>query len=48
MLLCLSLLVRKLEKLDFTDKSFLYKKIYNKDVYVDHGTTEDIPEDTCS
>ena len=27
---------------------FLHTKINNKDVYVDYGATEDIPEDACS
>ena len=30
------------------DEEFLHKKISNKDVYVDYGSTEDIPEDACS
>ena len=29
----------------FPDEEFLHKKINNSDVYVDHGSTEDIPED---
>ena len=32
-----------------SDKEFLHtKKINNKDVYVDYGATEDIPENACS
>ena len=27
---------------------FLHTKINNKEVYVDYGATEDIPEDACS
>ena len=34
--------------MDFTDEEFLHKTIKNKDIYVDYGTTEDIPEYTCS
>ena len=30
------------------NEEFLHTKIKNKDVYVDHGATEDMPEDTCS
>ena len=30
------------------NEEFLHKKINNKDVYVDYGATEDIPEDACS
>ena len=31
------------------DQEFLHtKKINNKDVYVDYGATEDIPENACS
>ena len=30
------------------DKEFLHTKINNKDVYVEYGATEDIPEDACS
>ena len=30
------------------DEEFLYKKINNRDVYVDYGSTEDTPEDACS
>ena len=30
------------------DEEFLHAKIHNKDVYVNHGATEDIPEDACS
>ena len=33
---------------DFWLKEFLHTKINNKDVYVDHGATEDIPENACS
>ena len=29
------------------DDEFLHTKINNKDVYVDYGATEDIPEDAC-
>ena len=30
------------------DEEFLHTKINNKEVYVDYGATEDIPEDACS
>ena len=30
------------------DEVFLHTKINSKDAYVDHGATEDIPEDACS
>ena len=30
------------------DEEFLYKTINNRDMYVDYGSTEDIPEDACS
>ena len=30
------------------DEEFLHTKINNKDVYVDYGATEDIPENACS
>ena len=30
------------------DEEFLHTKINNKDVYVDYGATEEIPEDACS
>ena len=30
------------------DEEFLHTKIINKDVHVDYGATEDIPEDACS
>ena len=30
------------------DEEFLHSKINNKDVYLDYGATEDIPEDACS
>ena len=46
--LALSLLERNLKKVDFADKKFLHKEINNKDVYVDYGVTEDIPENACS
>ena len=29
-------------------EEFLHTKINNKDVYVDYGATEDIPENACS
>ena len=31
--------------MDFTDKKLLHKKVNSKEVYVDFGGTEDIPED---
>ena len=31
----------------FPDEEFLHTKINNKDVYVDYGATEGIPEDAC-
>ena len=31
-----------------SDKEFLYTKINSKDVYLDCGATEDIPEDAYS
>ena len=34
--------------MDFTVDEFLHKNINNKDVYVDDGATEDIPEDACN
>ena len=43
--LTLSLIERNLEEVDFAEDEFLHNKINNKDVYVDNGTTEDIPED---
>ena len=30
------------------DEELLHAKVNNKDVYVDYGATEDIPEDACS
>ena len=30
------------------DEEFLHTEINNKDVYVDYGATEDMPEDACS
>ena len=30
------------------DEEFLHVKIKSKDVHVDYGATEDIPEDVCS
>ena len=30
------------------DEEFLHKNINNKDVYIDYGFTEDIPEDAYS
>ena len=30
------------------DEEFLYKNINNRDIYVDYGSTEDIPEDAYS
>ena len=30
------------------DEEFLYKTINNRDMYVDYGSTENIPEDACS
>ena len=30
------------------EEEFFHTKIDNKDVYVDYGVTEDIPEDACS
>ena len=30
------------------DKDFLHKKINKKEVYVDYGSSEDVPEDACS
>ena len=44
----LSLLEKNLKKVDFSNEGFLHKKIINKDVYVDYGSEEDIPEDACS
>ena len=29
-------------------EEFLHTKLNNKDVYVDYGATEDVPEDACS
>ena len=43
-----SLLEINLKNVDFTLAEFLHKKINNKDLYVDYGATEDIPEDACS
>ena len=47
--------VRQSERLSFRSnqrdlcyEEFLHTKINNKDVYVDHGATEDIPENTYS
>ena len=44
----LSLLWVNIEKVNFVDEQFLYKKINNKDVYVDYGATENISEDAWS
>ena len=44
----LSLLEKNLKKVDFSNEGFLHKKITNKDVYVDYGSKEDIPESACS
>ena len=30
------------------DEEFLHTEINNKDIYVDYGATEDMPEDACS
>ena len=35
----------KLDEVVFVEEDFLYKKISNKDVYVDYGATTDIPQD---
>ena len=34
---------KKLEEVAFVEVEFLYKKISKKDVYVDYGSTADIP-----
>ena len=34
--------------MNFTDEEFLHKKINNKDIHMDYGATENIPEDACS
>ena len=39
-----SLLERKHKKVDFNDEEFQHKEINNKNVYMDYGATEDIPE----
>ena len=51
LLLILSILLRQSESLSFRSnqralcyEEFLHAKVNNKDVYVDHGATEDIPE----
>ena len=36
---------KKLQEGVFVEEQFLYEKISNKDVYVDYGTTADIPRD---
>ena len=30
------------------DEEFLHKKINNRDLYVDYGSTKDIPDNACS
>ena len=35
----------KLDEVVFVEEDFLYKKISNKDVYVDYGATTDTPQD---
>ena len=45
---CFITIRRNLKKVDFTVEEFLHKKIKNKDLYVDYGASEDIPEDVCS
>ena len=37
---CFATYKKKLKEADFVKKEFLYKKINNKDVYVDCGATE--------
>ena len=40
--------IRKPCATSILDEEFLHTKIKNKDIYVDYGATEDIPEDACS
>ena len=35
----------KPEEVVFVEEEFLYEKISKKDVYVDYGVTDDIPQD---
>ena len=40
----ISIYRKKLEEVVFVEEEFLYKKIRKKDVYVDYGSTADIPQ----